>query len=163
MIPQNQLFGGKIIAALDRQHPRDLFDINYLLAEKGINDEMRKGLIFSLLSSNRPVYELLNPNFIDQRDAFESQFEGMSDQEFSYNEFELAREKLVHAIYGILKQEDKDFIISFKGLEPDWSIYDFSKYPSIQWKLENLLRFKAQNEVSYYRSYERLANFLELI
>lgn len=87
----------------------------------------------------------------------------MSDQEFSYSEFELAREKMAHAIYGILKQEDKDFIISVKRLEPDWSIYDFSKYPSIQWKLENLRRFKAQNEISYYKSYERLANFFDLI
>ena len=163
VIPHSQLFGGKIIAALDRQHPRDIFDINYLLAENGITDAIRWGFIFSLLSSNRPVYELLNPNFIDQRHAFETQFEGMSDQEFSYSEFELAREKLVHAIYGILKQEDKDFIISVKRLEPDWSIYDFSKYPSIQWKLENLRRFKAQNEISYYKSYERLANFFGLI
>jgi hypothetical protein len=72
-----QLFGGKIIAALDRQHPRDLFD------EDGINNRMRAGLIFSLLCSNRPIYELLNPHYTDQRQTFENQFDGMSDQEFS--------------------------------------------------------------------------------
>jgi predicted nucleotidyltransferase component of viral defense system len=32
----NQLYGGKICAALDRQHPRDLFDIKYLLANWSI-------------------------------------------------------------------------------------------------------------------------------
>ncbi|WP_436162846.1 nucleotidyl transferase AbiEii/AbiGii toxin family protein [Mesorhizobium sp. LjRoot246] len=33
------LYSGKIMAALDRQHPRDLFDIRDLLANEGIADE----------------------------------------------------------------------------------------------------------------------------
>lgn len=36
VISTAELYGGKICAALDRQHPRDLFDIKYLLAHEGI-------------------------------------------------------------------------------------------------------------------------------
>lgn len=162
IVAKPQLFGGKIIAALDRQHPRDLFDIKYLLEEDGINDSMKEGFIFSLLSSNRPIYELLNPNRADQHQAFENQFAGMSDQEFSYVEFEETREILIRTIQKMLKKEDKDFIISFKRLEPDWSIYDFEKYPAIQWKLENLRRFKDQNAEGYEMALYRLVDFLNI-
>jgi predicted nucleotidyltransferase component of viral defense system len=163
IVAKPQLFGGKIIAALDRQHPRDLFDIKYLLDEDGINEIMREGFIFSLLSSNRPIYELLNPNRTDQRQAFDNQFAGMSDQKFSYEEFEETREVLIMTIQKILKQIDKDFIISFKRLEPDWSIYDFAKYPAIQWKMENLRRFKDQNLNGYEMALHRLIDFLNIL
>ena len=39
------LYAGKIVAALDRQHPRDLFDIRDLLAKEGIDDRLRKAFV----------------------------------------------------------------------------------------------------------------------
>src|SRR6056297_2271121 len=36
------LFGGKIVAALDRQHPRDLFDVKHLLENEGISKKLKK-------------------------------------------------------------------------------------------------------------------------
>lgn len=42
VISHGQLFGGKIVAALDRQHPRDLFDVKYLLEKEGFTDEIKK-------------------------------------------------------------------------------------------------------------------------
>ena len=35
------IYGGKICAALDRQHPRDLFDIKLLLEKFGLTDSIR--------------------------------------------------------------------------------------------------------------------------
>jgi len=160
VVPKAQLFGGKIIAALDRQHPRDLFDIKYLLEEDGFDDEIKEGFVFSLLSSNRPIYELLNPHRTDQQLAFKNQFDGMSDQDFSYQEFEETRETLIEAINDILKKDDKDFILSFKSLVPDWNIYDFQKYPAIQWKLENIRRFRNKNVAGYKMALKRLVDFL---
>lgn len=55
------LYGGKIIAALDRQHPRDLFDVRDLLAKEGIDDNMRRAFLVDLLSHNRPMAEILAP------------------------------------------------------------------------------------------------------
>ena len=161
VVPESQLFGGKIIAALDRQHPRDLYDIKHLLLSGGINDELKTGFIFLLLSSNRPIYELLNPNRTDQHRVYENQFEGMNNEPFSYEEFEETRERIIREVNMTLQAEDREFIISFKRLDPDWSIYDFKKYPSIQWKLENLEKFKANNERGYNEALKRLVNFLQ--
>lgn len=40
------LYGGKICAALDRQHPRDLFDVYYLLQNEGITEALKIHLLF---------------------------------------------------------------------------------------------------------------------
>ncbi len=161
VVPESQLFGGKIIAALDRQHPRDLYDIKHLILSGDINDALKTGFIFLLLSSNRPIYVLLNPNRKDQHQAYENQFEGMNNEPFSYEEFEETRERIIRKVNMALQAEDKEFIISFKRLDPDWSIYDFRKYPSIQWKLENLKIFKATNESGYNEACKRLVNFFQ--
>jgi hypothetical protein len=52
---------GKIVAALDRQHPRDLFEVRDLLANEGIDETLRKAFIVYLLSHNRPMAELIAP------------------------------------------------------------------------------------------------------
>ena len=114
VVPESQLFGGKIIAALDRQHPRDLFDIKHLLQSGGLHDGIRAGFIFSLLSSNRPINELLNPNRSDQHQAYENQFDGMNTEPFSYEEYESTREKLFLAIKEMLTTQDKEFIVSIE-------------------------------------------------
>ena len=161
VVPKSQLFGGKIVAALDRQHPRDLFDVMYFLDENGLDDSIKEGFIFSLLSSNRPIYELLNPNRTDQKKSFDNQFSGMSDQKFNYREFEDTREVLIKSIQNILSAEDKRFIVSFKKMEPDWDIYNFAQFPAIRWKLENLKIFFDNNHAGYNESLDRLVNFLD--
>ncbi len=86
VVPFGQLYGGKICAALDRQHPRDLFDVKYLLANEGFTDEIKKGFLYCLLGSERPFNEMLNPNHQDQRSALENQFIGMAAEPFSYED-----------------------------------------------------------------------------
>lgn len=61
LMPIAQIYGGKICAALDRQHPRDLFDIKLLFENEGFTDGIKQGFILGLLSSDRPTYELLAP------------------------------------------------------------------------------------------------------
>ena len=74
IVPLTQLYGGKIAAALSRQHPRDLFDVKYM--DVPIAD-CREGLIFCLLGSDRPIHESFSPSLIDQRAAMANQFDGM--------------------------------------------------------------------------------------
>lgn len=83
VVPFSQLYGGKICAALDRQHPRDLFDVKLLLENEGLTEEIKPGLILTILSSKRPIHELLNPNILDQKAAIVNQFDGMTEP-FSY-------------------------------------------------------------------------------
>ncbi len=55
------VYGGKLVAAMDRQHPRDLFDIMQLLAHEGITAGIRRAFVVYLASHNRPVHEVLFP------------------------------------------------------------------------------------------------------
>ena len=145
IVPFEQLYGGKICAALDRQHPRDLFDVKLLLDNEGFTDQIKRGFIFCLLCSTRPMYELLQPNLLDQRVAFEQQFEGMSAIEFSYDDFEGARNLLIAKITESLNEKDRAFLLDFNDLEPDWSDYNFQDFPSVKWKLINLEKLKKGN------------------
>lgn len=139
------MYGGKICAALDRQHPRDLFDVKYLLQNEGFTNDIKKGFVLCLLSSNRPLNEMLQPNLIDQQETMVNQFEGMSSESFTYEDFEASRAQLIETIHRNLTAKDKEFLLSFNNLTPDWSIYDFERFPAVQWKLQNLKMLKTKN------------------
>lgn len=156
VVSLGQLFGGKIVAALDRQHPRDLFDVKYLLAKEGFTQEIKEGFLLCLLCSDRPIHEVIIPNFQDQQSALANQFSGMTDEEFSYNEYESVREKLVATIHKHLTNQDKEFLLNVKNVTPDWSIYDFQRFPSVKWKLQNLQKLKEKNPDKHREQYEIL-------
>ena len=80
----------------------------------------------------------------------------MTDEIFSYEEFEAIREKLVETIHESLTEKDKEFLLSVKNLTPDWSIYDFQRFPSINWKLQNLQKLKENKPDKYRAQYEAL-------
>ena len=160
IVPLGQLYGGKLCAALDRQHPRDLFDTKLLLEGIGFTEEIKRGFIFALISSNRPTHEMLEPNLLDQQTAFENQFEGMSNLVFSYADYEDARRKLIDAVTTNLDRTDKRFLLSFNQLQPDWSIYDYQRFPSVKWKLLNLAKFKEDSPDTYQRQLHRLEEIL---
>lgn len=161
VVPPGQLFGGKIVAALDRQHPRDLFDVKYLLENEGFTSQIKEGFLYCLLCSDRPVIEIVCPNFQDQRSALNNQFTGMTDEPFTYEEYESVREKLVATIHEQLTGRDKDFLLSVKNLTPDWGIYDFQHFPSIIWKLQNLQKLKDKNPEKHKELYEALKEKLK--
>lgn len=160
--PFGQLYGGKICAALDRQHPRDLFDVKYLLEREGFSDEVKRGFLFSLISSDRPLHELIQPTFLDQRATLENHFIGMSSEEFTYADFENTRAKLVDSIHQRLTNEDREFLLGINGLDPIWNEYDFQKYPAVQWKLQNLQRLKDNNPVKFNEQYDSLEKILTI-
>ncbi len=144
-----QLYGGKLVAALDRQHPRDLFDVNLLLAKEGFTDEVKIGFLYALLSSKRPIVEILFPNFISQSQTFITQFEGMTKAPFNYEDFEAVRTAILPIIYKSLDESDKAFIIQFENVTPDWNYHNFQSYPAVQWKLKNLAKLKQDNPIKH--------------
>ncbi len=160
-VSYSQLYGGKITAALSRQHPRDLFDCKYM--EISSFDEVKDGFMLCLLGSDKPIIESLHPNRIDQTHALENQFKGMSDIEFSYTDYEDARINLVTQVNAALTETDKDFIISFEEGTPDWSkccAGDLSNYPAVKWKLQNIERLKETNPQKHQQSVEHLKQSL---
>lgn len=156
ILARGQLYGGKICAALDRQHPRDLFDVKYLLENEGFTDETKTGFLLCLVSHDRPINEVLTPNLLDQRETMLNHFEGMSNEPFSYEEFESTREQLIGEIQKSLTEQDKTFLLSMKNAEPDWTAYDFARFPAVQWKLQNLRKLKKDNPEKHRKLYETL-------
>jgi len=164
IVPLEQLYGGKIAAALSRQHPRDLFDYNYMETDK-IN-ELKRGFIFALLGSDKPFIESLSPNNINQEEALENQFRGMTDIPFTYENYEIAREKLITLINSMLNEEDKAFLVSFEEGDPQWekcAYTDFRNFPAVHWKLHNIIKLKAHNPIKHMREVKRLKTYFGII
>lgn len=146
----SQLYGGKISAALDRQHPRDLFDVQLMFDRINGFDDIRDGLFYSILGGDRPVVESLAPNRTDQSDTLVKQFAGMTDITFTYDDFKETRERLIEFVNTNLTNDDKVFMFDFEAGNPlsDYVDYqEFLKFPSVQWKLLNISKLKSENPV----------------
>lgn len=107
IVPWSQLLGGKITAALSRQHPRDLFDCRDITLSEF--SAVKNGFMLCLLGSDKPVIESLNPNEIDQREALENQFAGMADETFTYEDYQRTRKNLIDVINQGLTGDDRSF------------------------------------------------------
>jgi predicted nucleotidyltransferase component of viral defense system len=137
------LYADKLVAALDRQHPRDLFDVRDLLANEGISDELHKAFIVYLLSHNRPFAEVLDPARLDITEEFARGFDGMTDSPVTIDELIEAREELIADIVGRMPADHRRFLISIKSGKPDWALLDLpgvEALPAVRWRLENLAK-----------------------
>ena len=164
VISKKELYGGKICAALDRQHPRDLFDIKELLERDGINEELVKGFIAMLLSHDKPLHETLNPNIKNQTEIFEKQFQGMTNKKFSYIEHEQTLNNLINIIKEKIlpyKQPLLDFV-SLKGNLSDFKINNLEKLPAIKWKIKNLQKLQSMNIKKFEEQYNQLYKYFEV-
>jgi len=156
------LYGGKICAALDRQHPRDLFDIKLLLENEKISDEIRLSFIVYLISHNRPISELLKPNELDIKSVFENEFTGMTESDITVTDLLEARDELKIIIHRDLNDAERRFLISFKNMEPDWSLLPvphIKTLPAVNWKLANLKKMDSNKHKKYL---EQLKEILDL-
>lgn len=140
------LYGGKICAALDRQHPRDLYDVWLLLENEGLTPKVRRAFVVYLASHDRPMSELLDPKCKDIGQVYASEFAGMARDEVSASLLSETLERLVRQIREGLDADEKRFLLSMKGGEPDWgalSIPHLRELPALQWKLQNIRRMDA--------------------
>ncbi|WP_338835184.1 nucleotidyl transferase AbiEii/AbiGii toxin family protein [Bradyrhizobium septentrionale] len=142
------LYAGKLVAALDRQHPRDLYDARDLLANEGITDDLRKAFIIYLISHDRPISEVVVPRRKDIQHEFAHGFEGMTADEVSLEELLEARETLIAELAGKMPRAHKDFLLGFKRGEPDWSLLGVpgaTDLPAVRWKQINLDKLPAEH------------------
>ena len=162
IVPISLLYGGKVAAALSRQHPRDLFDVKYMTIPL---QDCREGLIFCLLDSDRPIHESFAPTLIDQHEALANQFVGMTETPFTYEEFEETRTKLIADVNSLMTDDDRLFLVSFENGAPEWDGYEFEyfkNYPSVKWKLLNLQKLAEQNPEKLKMEVEKLKNLLSI-
>jgi hypothetical protein len=138
----SDVYGGKISAALERQHTRDLFDVKVLLENEGITEEIRKAFIIYLISSENPISHLLRPNhpkvFSKQ---FENHFNGMTILPITEHDLVEARNAIIKEVNSTLRDNERMFLLSFETGIPNWELLDIKGIevlPSIQWKLTNI-------------------------
>ena len=135
------LYAGKLVAALDRQHPRDLFDVRDLLATEGIDGTLRTAFVIYMLSHNRPMAEVLAPTRKEISQEFQRGFSGMTEVPVTVDDLVVAREQLIAEIVGNMPRPHRDLLVSFEAGEPDWSLIDVpqaAELPAVRWRQENL-------------------------
>jgi len=150
------LYAGKICAALDRQHPRDLFDVKWLLENEGLTDDLRKALLVYLSSHNRPMAELLSPQLKDFSSIYEGEFANMAEKDVPLEELVSVRARLIKLIHQDLTDDERQFLLSFKKREPKWTLLglkDISELPAIKWKQFNLAKM---SEDKHRQAFEKL-------
>jgi hypothetical protein len=154
------LYAGKICAALDRQHPRDLFDVKGLLENEGLTDEIRKAFLVYLSSHNRPMAELLRPQYKDISAIYAGEFENMTQTVVPLDDLVSIRERLVGLIHEGLTDDEREFLISFKNRKPNWDLLGLdgiSQLPAIKWKQINLAKMP---EVKHKQALGQLESIL---
>lgn len=155
------VYGGKICAALSRQHPRDLFDIRELLAHEGIDRKLLLTSLVYLVGHTRPMSDLLSPVRKDIGPQYENEFRGMAEGQTSLEELVEAREQLIRAIHSGMTDDDRSFLMTVEQHRPDWSLIDLpgiEELPAIKRKLEN---FRKMSKVKRDAAVRRLSSTLE--
>lgn len=140
-VSKADLYAGKLCAALDRQHPRDLFDVKLLLENEGITQTIRQAFVVYLAGHSRPMNELLNPNLNDLTHQFTNEFSGMTNLPITLDELIETRKLLIEIIRENLTNEEREFLLSVKKCDPQWEllpIEGIKELPSLKWKLLNL-------------------------
>lgn len=159
----NDLYGGKLMAAIDRQHPRDLFDVKLLLRNEGMSDALFRSFLVYLIGHRGSMTDALEPRRKDIRGIFENHFKGMTAEPVSLDELEQTREQLIHEIRSRLGDPEKRFLLSVKQGKPDWGLLDLGRaqeLPAVKWKLHNLRSMSASDRG---RAIERLKAALDRI
>jgi len=158
-LSMDELYAGKICAALDRQHPRDLFDVHFLFKNEGLTAKIRRAFIVYLISHPRPMIEILNPHPKDVIDIFEKEFKSMIDKDVTYYDLDSTRDKLVSMLRNELTTEERRFIVSVKEGHPRWELFALKRVenlPAVKWKLLNIRKMdpsKHQEAVLKLRGY----------
>lgn len=160
----SDLYAGKICAALDRQHPRDLFDVKFLYDNEGISDDLRKTVLVYLISHHRPIAEVLDPPRKDITKIYESEFLQMAEVNVALQELVEVRERLITDIQTGLSEEQKEFLLSFKARLPKWELLALDgvkDLPSVKWKLINLTKMSSEKHAASFKKLEELFSFIK--
>lgn len=135
------LYAGKLVAALDRQHPRDLFDARGLLANEGVDEDLRRAFLVYLISHKRPVAELLACRPKPLQPEFDTNFAGMTDETVTVADLEAVRTKLVETLVAQMPASHRNLLLSVETGQADWTLVDISgaaDLPAVKWRLQNV-------------------------
>lgn len=154
-----ELYGSKLVAAFDRQHPRDWFDVLHLLHGDGLTPEVVACFVAYLVGHNRPVHEVLFPTVKPMQPVYDAEFIGMTSEEIALTELEKTRRDTLAALPSLLSAEQRAFLLSLVRAEPRWELMPFQqlpKLPAIRWKLQNLEKLKVRSKRKFAEQHDQL-------
>lgn len=159
-----ELYGSKLVAAMDRQHPRDLFDVHGMFNRFGLTPEIVECFVGYIAGHNRPVHEVLGSRDLDLARPFENEFAGMEREPVSLKVLEDARVRLRRELAAALTADHKRFLVGLVAGEPPWAAMQcrhLAELPAIQWKLQNLARLKRTNATKFQAQADELKRRFE--
>jgi hypothetical protein len=164
VLDPDEIYGSKLVAAMDRQHPRDLFDVLGLYARNGLTPRIVECFVCYLAGHNRPIHEVLFANPIDITRAYSSEFAGMTRESLALDELLQVRTRLFSELPSALTAKHRDFLLGLLRCEPDWSLMHcphLKDMPAIRWKLANLQRLREANPGKFAAQKTELLKRLE--
>ncbi len=81
--------------------------MHLLFEEEGFTEDIKLGLMAALFSHYKTIHELINPLLKDQKSAFKSQFSGMTDIPFLYDDYVNTRTELIKKLKELLTENCK--------------------------------------------------------
>lgn len=154
-----ELYGSKLVAAFDRQHPRDWFDVLHMRQGLGLTPEVVDSFIAYMAGHNRPVHEVLFPNIKPMHAVFESEFSGMARDEVMFEQLEKVRAETLAELPRLLTPAQREFLLSLVQARPHWHLLPFAHVadlPAVRWKLQNLERLRASNKRKFAAQHDEL-------
>ncbi len=155
------LYGSKLCAALDRQHPRDLFDVKLLMDSQGITPEIRRAFVVYLAGHPRPMSELLSPRIVNIEQIYNDHFIGMVLDEVPLADLKEIQRILPELLVQGLNADEKEFLLSMKRGEPNWRCLGFDhldQLPALKWKLINI---RKMDSTKHKKALERLMGIFQ--
>jgi predicted nucleotidyltransferase component of viral defense system len=142
------IYGGKLVAAMDRQHPRDLFDLKELFDHGGITPGIRRAFVVYLASHNRTPHEVLFPSPKNVQLAYEGSFAGMTTEPVALEALLDVRARLFRELPASLDADEREFLRTLVRATPNFSslgIPHAEELPAIRWKVQNLEKLAREN------------------
>lgn len=158
-----ELYGSKLVAAMDRQHPRDIFDVMHMLDQFGWQDLMIDCFVSYLAGHNHPVHEVLFPPVKSLEPAFSREFLGMTREPVTLDTLTKTQVRLITELPRQLLPRHRAFLLSLVQGAPAWQLMPFEHLhalPAIKWKLMNLEKLRKTHPKRFAGQHDVLAERL---
>ena len=160
-----EVYAGKTLAALDRQHPRDLFDMWKKNKTAEVTADDLDVFAIYLAGHNRTPHELLAGQDKPLDVLYESALAGMTTDPLPpLSELLDTRDRLRSDVRERMSTQARAFLLGFFNLAPDWTLLPFpvaAELPALQWKLRNLAVFQRQRPDDFTRHLDQLTQALD--
>lgn len=159
MLEASELYGSKLVAAMDRQHPRDIFDVMKMREQHELDGSIIDCFVAYLAGHNRPVHEVLFPRTLPLEPTFTNEFEGMTLEPIQLSALHETQKRLISELPRTLSASHREFLLSIVRADPDWGLMPFrhlAELPALKWKLLNLEKLRSRNRKRFDDQYQEL-------